>query len=106
MYQLVFYVPESHLETVKNALFAAGAGEFGDFDQCVWQILGQGQFRPNANSQPYLGQPGQLETVPEYKVEMICTDERIKATVNALLAAHPYQQPAYAIYKMFDIADL
>ena len=73
---------------------------------CAWQILGQSQFRPKTNSQPYLGQPGQLEIVPEYKVEMICADERINAAVTALLAAHPYQQPAYAIYKMFDIADL
>lgn len=106
MYQLVFYVPESHLETVKNTILAAGAGEFGDYDLCAWQVLGQGQFRPKPNSQPYLGQPERLETVPEYKVEMICADERIKPAVTALLAAHPYQQPAYAIYKVFDIADL
>ncbi len=106
MYQLIFYVPASHLETVKNALFAAGAGEFGDYDLCAWQILGQGQFRPKANSQPYLGQPGHLENIQEYKVEMICVDERIKAAITALLAAHPYQQPAYAIYKTFDIANL
>lgn len=106
MYQLIFYVPATHLETVKNAVFSAGAGDFGDYDQCAWQILGQGQFRPNANSQPYLGQPERLETVPEYKVEMICVAERINAAVAALLAAHPYQQPAYAIYKMLEIDDL
>ena len=106
MYQLIFYVPASHLETVKNAVFSAGAGNFGDYDQCAWQVLGQGQFQPNTNSQPYLGQSGRLETVPEYKVEMICVDERIKVAVAALLAAHPYQQPAYAIYKMLEIDDL
>lgn len=106
MYQLVFYVPASHLEQVKTALFAAGAGQFGDYDQCAWQTLGQGQFRPLPNSQPYLGQPGQLESVEEYKVEMICVDEKIQAAVTALLAAHPYQQPAYAIYKMLDVEDL
>ncbi|MCQ8128963.1 NGG1p interacting factor NIF3 [Methylomonas rivi] len=106
MYQLTFYVPASHLDQVKNALFAAGAGQFNDYDQCAWQTLGQGQFRPLADSQPFLGQIGKLERVAEYKVEMICTDERIKAAVAALLAAHPYQQPAYAIYKLHDAADL
>lgn len=106
MYQLTFYVPASHLDQVKNALFAAGAGQFNDYDQCAWQTLGQGQFRPLANSQPFLGQIGKLERVAEYKVEMICADEHIKAAVTALLAAHPYQQPAYAIYKLQDLTDL
>lgn len=106
MYQLTFYVPASHLDQVKNALFAAGAGRFNDYDQCAWQSLGQGQFRPLADSQPFLGQIGKLERVAEYKVEMICADERIKAAVAALLAAHPYQQPAYAIYKITAAADL
>ncbi|PPD33058.1 MAG: NGG1p interacting factor NIF3 [Methylomonas sp.] len=106
MYQLIFYVPISHLDTVKNAVFNAGAGQFGQYDQCAWQTLGQGQFRPLPNSQPYLGQPGQLESVEEYKVEMICIDERIKAAITALLAAHPYQQPAYVVYKMPDVESL
>lgn len=106
MYQLTFYVPASHLDQVKNALFAAGAGQFNDYDQCAWQTLGQGQFRPLANSQPFVGQIGKLERVAEYKVEMICADEHIKAAVTALLAAHPYQQPAYAIYKLQDLMGL
>lgn len=106
MYQLTFYVPASHLDQVKNALFAAGAGRFNDYDHCAWQTLGEGQFRPLADSQPFLGQIGKLERVAEYKVEMICADERIKAAVAALLASHPYQQPAYAIYKLHAIADL
>ncbi|MCK9605295.1 MAG: NGG1p interacting factor NIF3 [Methylomonas sp.] len=106
MYQLTFYVPASHLDQVKNVLFAAGAGQFNDYDQCAWQTLGQGQFRPLLNSQPFLGQIGKLERVAEYKVEMICADEHIKAAVTALLTAHPYQQPAYAIYKLHDLAGL
>lgn len=106
MYQLTFYVPASHLDQVKHALFAAGAGQFNDYDQCAWQTLGQGQFRPLDNSQPFLGQIGKLERVAEYKVEMICADDRIKAAVTALLTTHPYQQPAYAIYKILDAVDL
>ena len=100
MYKLVFYVPTTHIEQVKDALFEAGAGQYNDYDRCAWQTLGQGQFRPLANSRPFLGKTGQLETVPEYKVEMICIDERIKPALAALLAAHPYQQPAYAAYKI------
>ncbi|MGR8930363.1 MAG: NGG1p interacting factor NIF3 [Gammaproteobacteria bacterium] len=99
MYQLCFYVPISHLEQVKNALFAAGAGRYDNYDCCSWQTLGQGQFRPLSGSEPYFGEINQLETLPEYKVEMICVEEKIHSALAALIASHPYEQPAYFIYK-------
>ncbi|QPK62975.1 NGG1p interacting factor NIF3 [Methylomonas sp. LL1] len=106
MYQLIFYVPASHLDSVKNAVFTAGAGQYHGYDQCAWQTLGQGQFKPLAGSRPYSGDIGQLKTVPEYKVEMICTDSKIKAAIEALLAAHPYEQPAYSVYRILGADDL
>ncbi|MGZ8213328.1 MAG: NGG1p interacting factor NIF3 [Methylosarcina sp.] len=106
MYKLSFYVPTSHLETVKNALFAAGAGRYQAYDQCCWQVLGQGQFRPLENSRPYLGHVHQLEKLEEYKVEMICEDAVIKNAVQALLGAHPYEQPAYEIYRILSMEDV
>jgi len=106
MYKLIFYVPVSDVETVKHAVFAAGAGIYQHYDQCCWQVLGQGQFRPLAGSQPTFGEILQLTQLAEYKVEMICTDEAIKAAVQALLAAHPYEQPAYEIYKILTDTEL
>jgi hypothetical protein len=97
MYKLSFYVPESHLEQVKQAAFAAGAGKIGDYDSCCWQVLGQGQFRPLAGSQPFLGQQGAVECVSEYRVEMVCEARRIRAVVEALLDAHPYEEPAWDV---------
>jgi hypothetical protein len=97
MYKLCFYVPESHLEQVKSAVFNAGAGRIGDYDSCCWQVLGQGQFRPLPGSKPYLGQHGAIETVPEYRVEMVCSAQFIRAAVAALLAAHPYEEPAWDV---------
>ena len=106
MYKLSFYVPESHLETVKNALFAEGAGHYNAYDQCCWQVHGEGQFRPLANSRPYSGKTRELEKVAEYKVEMICVDAAIEHVVETLLSVHPYEEPAYEIYKILTIADL
>lgn len=106
MYKLSFYVPESHLEPVKNALFAVGAGRYRAYDQCCWQVLGQGQFRPLEHSRPYQGQTHQLEKVAEYKVEMICEDAAVKDAVQALLGAHPYEQPAYEIYRILGVEDV
>jgi len=97
MYKLCFYVPDSHLESVKNAVFAAGAGRIGDYDSCCWQVLGEGQFRPLTGSAPFLGQHGELERVAEYRVEMVCEAANIGASVAALLAAHPYQEPAWDV---------
>lgn len=97
MYKLSFFVPESHLELVKTALFETGAGKIGDYDSCCWQIKGLGQFRPLAGSNPFLGESGELEKVEEYKVEMVCDEDCIKQAINALKNAHPYEEPAYEV---------
>lgn len=97
MFKLCFYVPETHLEAVKRAVFDAGAGRIGDYDSCCWQVAGQGQFRPLQGSEPYLGEHGRVESVAEYKVEMVCPGARIRAAVDAMLAAHPYEEPAWDV---------
>ncbi|MGD0958378.1 MAG: NGG1p interacting factor NIF3 [Methylomonas sp.] len=106
LYKLAFYVPVAHCEQVKQALFAAGAGKFRHYDLCSWQTLGLGQFRPLPGSKPYQGRTGQLETVAEYKVEMICTDDVIKPVVRTLLNVHPYQQPAYEVYPILGVEEI
>lgn len=97
MYRLNFYVPESHLEVVKDALFAAGAGSIGQYQRCSWQVAGEGQFLPGAGSKPRIGAPGELEKLVEYKVEMVCHPDYIEAAVVALKAAHPYEEPAWDV---------
>jgi len=106
MYRLNFYVPASHLEQVKTALFAMGAGRFKGYDCCCWQVLGEGQFRPLPGSQPFLGVTAKLEKVAEYKVEMICEDELIKAALQTLIDAHPYEEPAFDVYRIPDDLEL
>lgn len=103
MYKLSFFVPEEHLEKVKDAVFVTGAGRIGDYDQCCWQVLGQGQFRPLQGSNPFIGTQGNVETVSEWKVELVCDDDLIVETVNALKRVHPYEEPAYDVWKLEDI---
>ena len=100
MFKLVFFVPESHLETVKQAVFDVGAGRMGDYEHCCWQVAGQGQFRPLAGSQPFIGRQGEVEQVAEYRVEMVCDGAVIEAAVAALRAAHPYEQPAFDVWRL------
>ena len=103
MYKLTYHVPESHLETTKQAIFDAGGGQVGNYDRCCWQVLGEGQFRPLAGSQPHLGETHTVERVPEYRVELVCADGCVAQVVAALKAAHPYETPSYAVWQLADV---
>lgn len=103
MYKLCFYVPETHLDGVKKAVFAAGGGRVGGYDSCCWQTLGQGQFRPLEGSQAFLGQVGSIKHVAEWKVELVVADELIHEAVKALKSSHPYEAPAFEVWRLSDI---
>ena len=100
MYKLTFFVPDADRDTVKNALFDAGAGRIGNYDRCCWQVLGQGQFRPLPGSDPHIGSTGELEVVEEWKVELVVADELIQAVITVLKATHPYETPAYEVVRL------
>lgn len=106
MHKLVFFVPETHKERVKQAVFDAGAGQFDGYDCCSWETLGNGQFRPLAGSQPFIGEQGQIEQVSEYRVEVICADDQLKTIITALLLAHPYETPAYECWPVKTLEDM
>jgi hypothetical protein len=103
MYKLCVFIPESHLAPVKQALFDAGAGRIGDYDCCAWQCLGSGQFRPLQGANPFIGATGEVETVSEYKVEMVCEDALIKDVITAMKQAHPYEEPAYDVWRLEEL---
>ena len=100
MYKLTFYVPASHVEAVKNAVFAAGAGRYANYDRCAWEVAGQGQFRPLDGSKPFLGTTGQVEKVSECRVETIVRAEAAADVLRALRQAHPYEEPAYDLVRI------
>ncbi|KAI9810836.1 MAG: hypothetical protein M1827_006043 [Pycnora praestabilis] len=105
-YKLLFTVPTTHLETCKNAVFKTGAGQYpgpGHYTQICFETLGIGQFRPGEGANPNIGQVGELERVQEVKCEVLCVGEDIvQKAVKALKEAHPYEEPAYEVYKMED----
>ena len=99
-YMLYFLVPETHLDAVKDAIFAVGAGSIGNYQHCAWQTLGEGQFMPLPGSHAFIGEINKLEKVPEYKVEIVCTEEQMREAVSALKRAHPYESPSYQILQL------
>jgi hypothetical protein len=100
MYKICVYVPEKHVETVKQALFDAGAGRIGNYDSCCWQTEGIGQFRPLPGSNPAIGSQNVVEQVPEVKVELVCEDNLVEAAVRAMRENHPYEEPAFDVWPL------
>ena len=103
MFKICFYVPVSHLNNVKQAMFTKGAGKVGNYDCCAWQTLGEGQFIPLQGSNAFVGSQDQLETVNEYKVEMVCDNTYVKDVIKALKESHPYEEPAYHVWQIEDL---
>ncbi len=97
MYKLEYYVPPSHVEVTTQALFAAGAGQIGDYSECCWITEGVGQFRPAISAKPFIGQHGQLSREPEMKVELVFRRSLKAEIITALKQTHPYQTPAYQL---------
>jgi len=95
MQQLVFFVPVSHAEKVKEACFEAGAGRYGNYDRCCFECAGTGQFRPLEGADPFIGENGRTEKVAELRIEMICEDTLVEKVRAALRRTHPYEEPAY-----------
>lgn len=100
MYKICFYAPVSHTEEIKNAMFSAGAGKIGNYGCCAWQTLGEGQFMPLSGSHAFIGEENKLEKIPEYKIEMVCESNCIKDVIAALKASHPYELPAYQVWRL------
>lgn len=99
MYKVECYIPLTHVDAVKEAIFKAGAGQVGGYQKCCWQVIGQGQFEPQKGSQPFIGNHDVIEEVTECKIEIICLEDSLETVVKALKKAHPYETPAYFITK-------
>ena len=100
MYKICVYVPENSVEKVKQALFDVGAGRMGDYDSCCWQTAGSGQFRPLEGSNPAIGSLDEVESVREVKIELVCEDGLVKVAVQAIRDSHPYEVPAFDVWKL------
>ena len=105
MLKLIYYVPESHLEETKLAIFAAGAGGIGNYEHCAWQVLGTGQFKPVKGANPFIGELDALEHVAEWRVETIVPEQNAQAVAKALKASHPYEEPAFEFMQLLDFDD-
>ena len=102
--KLVVFVPVSALESVCEALFAAGAGRIGNYDRCAWYTVGTGTFLAREGARPQVGEVGHEQRVTEYRVETVYPSELEAEVVHALRESHPYEEPAFDIYELVEAA--
>jgi dinuclear metal center YbgI/SA1388 family protein len=95
--KLQFYVPIDYAVKVRDAIFNVGAGEIGNYSENSFSTTGVGTFKGNSLSQPFIGKPDERETLEEQKVEIIFPNWLKNKVINALKAAHPYEEVAYEI---------
>ncbi len=100
--KLVVFVPEGHADAVRAAVTGAGAGNVGDYDTCTYSMAGEGRFRPLPGADPAIGAVGEVETVPEVRIETVVPRGRRRDVVAALRAAHPYEEPAFDLVALLD----
>ncbi len=98
--KLAVYVPKTHIEAVRKALDAAGAGAIGNYSGCTFRAAGIGTFRAGPDTSPFLGKPGEFEEADEFKLETVVEARHRDRVVKAMLAAHPYEEVAYDIYEL------
>lgn len=100
LFKLVVYVPLSHLEEVRNAIFEAGAGHIGNYDNCSFSAEGKGSFRALEGTHPFVGNINQQHFEDEFRLETVFPSHLKGAVIQSMTNAHPYEEVAYDIFTL------
>lgn len=98
--QLITYVPTENADSLKNALYEAGAGRIGNYDSCGFSQEGRGNFRPIEGAKPFIGEIGKLEAVNETRIEVVIPQHLEDDIIKALFKNHPYEEVAYSVVSL------
>lgn len=98
--KLVVFVPEKNLDSVSQAVFEAGGGVIGEYKKCSYMLQGKGTFEGSQETNPVIGKKMNFEVVDEIRFEALVDEWKLKDVVSAMLKVHPYEEPAYDIYKL------
>ncbi|MDD4150714.1 MAG: Nif3-like dinuclear metal center hexameric protein [Bacteroidales bacterium] len=93
-------IPAKHVEKVRLAMFAAGAGAIGNYNNCSFNVSGTGSFKAGENTNPYIGKKGKIHYEPEIKTELVFPAHLETKIINAMLSTHPYEEVAYDIFSL------
>lgn len=98
--KLSVFVPQDYSESLQNALFKAGCGQIGNYENCAYRISGTGSFKPLDHANPFIGKVGETEYVNEDRIEMVFPSSIQKRVIDVLYQNHPYEEPAFDICQL------
>ena len=99
-HKIVVFVPADHADVVRQAIGNAGGGRLGDYAFCSFSLRGVGRFVPQTGARPAIGQVGRLEEVEEERIEITCDSSLVRDVIDAVLAVHPYEEPALDVWPL------
>ncbi len=100
LFKVVVTTPCGTEDVLIDAMASAGAGAIGLYERCSWKTEGSGSFRALEGANPTLGSVGELETVQEMRIEMVCPANVVDDVRRALVSAHTYDKPAFDFYPL------
>ena len=98
--KLVTFCPAEFAGKVREAVFEAGAGHIGEYDQCSFNAEGSGTFRAGDKANPFVGEIGEFHVEKETRIETVFPAYRQRSIIKALLNSHPYEEVAYDVYPL------
>ncbi len=98
--KLMVYVPTDYTQKLRDALFAVGAGNIGNYDSCSFQLKGEGSFKALSGSHPFVGTENKLHLEKEDKLEMVFPNYLSATIIQTLYKNHPYEEPAFDIFSL------
>jgi len=98
--KLITFVPTEKLEEVRNAIFTAGGGQVGNYSECSFAVPGEGTFKGNDQTKPYVGKAGERHTEKETRIEVVFPEWIESSVLKAMISAHPYEEVAYDILSL------
>lgn len=98
--KIVVTVPEADADKLREAIGNADGGRIGNYTHCSFSVKGVGRFKPEDGAHPAVGKVGKLEEVVEERIEVTCEKDKVGNAIQAIRAAHPYEEPAIDIYSM------
>lgn len=104
--KIVTFVPLDSADIVRDSLGTAGAGKIGEYSFCSFSLIGNGRFKPSDLANPHIGRPGELETVQEERIEVVCNRSSAREIIAAMKQVHPYEEVAFDIYPLISEENL
>lgn len=100
---IIVNVPTDSAHTIRETIGKSGGGTIGEYSYCSFSVLGTGRFIPSQNAAPTIGSQGRLESVPEERIEVVCSAASVPIIVRAIRKSHPYEEPSVFAYPLLDI---